>query len=260
MTSIKTFNRLDNKTKITLSITVIIVLIISGWVYYKSNLGGIDVYIQKKETSIFLDNKKIGTSKKDNDIVKIRGLSDGEYFLLINKQGHSPWRKNITIKDKEIKNIRTFSLPNSFDSYVKTVDFGGKENEIIDNISKTISESKISYDKNVMISKDGNKITATWIGEEESLPDFFCDNEKCDNNSLVLSSSTGIIKNIGFYPGRNDLILFAVGNGIFAIEIDRKDIQNFQPLYVGQSPSFSVDRDISTLYIKDFDSIVGIVL
>ena len=67
-----------------------------------------------------------------------------------------------------------------------------------------------------------------------------------DDNAVLKTSITAI----DFYKNREDVVLISSGDGVFALEIDSENIQNFQPIYKGKSPVF-VKKDSSSIYILD---------
>jgi len=99
----------------------------------------------------------------------------------------------------------------------------------------------------IWLSEDNTEIRAEWIGELP-LPYYFTDKE------INVFRSPNIIHSFQFYPSRRDIVLFAVQNSIFAIELDNRSTRNFQPVYKGREPRFTIIG--STLYIIDGNSLL----
>ncbi len=118
---------------------------------------------------------------------------------------------------------------------------------------------KISPRGKVGLWREGNKIFAKWLKSDRTLPYYFCEgnNENCKEIVIVFNSPS-VIKSLDFYPGRDDVVVIAVENGIFAIEIDQRKIQNFQPIYKGVDPYFLVTDGV--FYVKDKEVIIKINL
>ena len=57
------------------------------------------------------------------------------------------------------------------------------------------------------------------------------------------------VRGAAFMPKRDDVLMVAIENGVFAIEIDGRSRRNLQPLYKGKSPTFAVLEKI--IYILD---------
>lgn len=104
----------------------------------------------------------------------------------------------------------------------------------------------ISKEK-VDIWYEGSNIFARWKGQIESVPVFFCEENECSEKILVYTAPSPIT-HIDFLPSRNDVIIFSSSNGIYAVEINKTQPQNIQPLYK-KSANFRVSDD-GLIYIK----------
>ncbi|MCH7883160.1 hypothetical protein IIA95_01965 [Patescibacteria group bacterium] len=89
---------------------------------------------------------------------------------------------------------------------------------------------------------DSREIWVEWL-RDGPLPYYF----KVKKEMIFHTRSE--IKNISFYPGRDDVILLAIENGVFALEIDGRGTRNFQPIYKGKDPTFA--RLDDAIYILD---------
>jgi hypothetical protein len=93
-----------------------------------------------------------------------------------------------------------------------------------------------------------------WLGDENVVPYYICPPEipsEC-RFPLELFQAYPTVRNIDFFPSRDDLIIFAAGNGIYAREIDgRGDGRLLQPIYKGKSPTFSVLNNKNSIYVLD---------
>ncbi|MEK7081447.1 MAG: PEGA domain-containing protein [Patescibacteria group bacterium] len=116
---------------------------------------------------------------------------------------------------------------------------------------------KVSPRGKVGLWREGNQILAKWLKSDRSLPYYFCEgnNENC-REIIAIFNSASVVRSLDFYPGRDDVVVIAVENGIFAIEIDSRKTQNFQPIYKGVDPYFIIDGN--TFYVKDKDAIIKI--
>jgi len=99
----------------------------------------------------------------------------------------------------------------------------------------------------IWITNNGTRIMAEWM-KESPLPYYFSEKE------LVVFESPSRIKSIAYYPGRRDIILLAIQNNIFAIELDDRSTRNFQPVYKGRDPFFARAGD--ALYILDGNALL----
>jgi len=65
------------------------------------------------------------------------------------------------------------------------------------------------------------------------------------------------IKAIDFYKNREDVILMALAEGVYALGIDYKTEQNLQPIYKGKNPLF-VKKDDNSIYILDNNNLMEV--
>jgi len=249
--------------KILIGIVIVSVLFISYGVWTHLRSGSIDVYIEKRGATIFLDKKKVGTSNADDQTITLKRVGSGEHSVLVYMKGYYPWEKTIRVKTGAVTPARSFFVMKDITpSYIKTKFTNAERSNLEKKFSKPTEGRKISFfgEGNVEIRKEKNKIFATWLGDTSSLPDFFCNNIECKNSLLVFSSDKQSIGMLDFYPGRDDVVLFSLDKNIYAIEIDKKSNQNFQPVYTGTSPVFTIEKQSSMVYVKDGDVLFGIAL
>lgn len=64
----------------------------------------------------------------------------------------------------------------------------------------------------------------------------------------MVFQTKSLIRGAAFLPKRDDIIMVAIENGVFAREIDGRGVRNFQPVYKGKEPNFVVlDNEIYVL-------------
>jgi len=208
-----------------------------------------------ENTKVFLDNKKVRIQFTLPYGRAAKNVIPGDHTFLVFKSGHWPWVKNITIVAKEESRISPFLISKNVSGIIITEnddEYGQILNAINENIVPREETALLSYEGNVKIWVSGNAVMAEWVGDTDSLPYFFCtDDFACEGVVEVVNSQTEL-RNISFYKDREDIVIIASQNGIFAIEIDKRGTtQNFQPIYKGASlPRFAV-KDTETLYIRD---------
>ena len=253
-------------TLIIVAFIAIVLFMISP--HQSDKLADVSIFVPESGTKVFFDNKKEVITTKDNETVVIKDVTAGAHLILTHKDGYWPWSKAITVEEAENISLSTFGITQSpalanIPKYIKS-DLSG-ENETYTSImehlesDKSVSK-KYSSDRNTVIESTGQNIIASWKGDPELRPAYFCDEDACSDTITVLPQNREV-RNIDFYPGRDDLILFAAENRVYVIELDARDIQNIQPLYeslLGQ-PEFvrTIDRGV---YIKDGDKLYLVTL
>lgn len=122
---------------------------------------------------------------------------------------------------------------------------------------RAVSDDGMStiYTATTTKTDDVKSIFIAWE-DKASIPSYFCDPE-CVEALEITRVGTGI-RNMAFFPGRNDVVIFATANGVFAIEADSRGTHNFQSLYKGEAPD--VRRDGNTVYVKDGDRLLSFSL
>ncbi len=258
-------NKSTTQTKILIIVAISVLMLISYGLWTEYNSGKIAILVPYQGSSIFLDSKEINTTNHNNQVITLKRLSPGVHSVLVYSNERYPWEKTTEVK----KGITIKMFP-----FLMRMKLSNKSSGIITKLTdeellkieplfeKQKQDSFISFlgDGNLEIKKDGNSIWATWLGDNISIPTFFCNREECKDTINIFTSETKLIKNIGFYPGREDVVIFSLDNSIFAIEINRSGTQNFQPIYTGENPDFAIDTQNSLLYTKDGDLVFGVNL
>lgn len=152
-------------------------------------------------------------------------LRKGEHNIILSKEGYWPWAKDINIIKKENIEITPFFVPQNSSGVL----IGENDSEYYKLLSL--------FNKNLISTEVFEKIT----------------------NSVIKTQ----IKAIDFYKDRTDVVLVAVNEGVYALEINEQNInqidnsinQNLQPIYKGNDPLF-VKNDNNSLYILDNNNLM----
>lgn len=233
--------------------------------FYKT--GGLYVSSPLTGSKIFVNNKE----KKETNIFQgglfLQSLKPGQYSVLVAKDGYWPWQKNLTIKEQFVTEARAFLLPKDTKGKVilrenySPLEIS-KYDEILVNLKATTTEyTRFTPNQKEKLWWDPqkNEIWVRWLGEKQSLPYFFCDDLVCQEEKLILRS-VFLIRNVDFYPKRRDVILVAVQNSIYALEIDGRGGRMLQPIYKGKDPVFITYKNENLIYILDEDNLIEVKL
>lgn len=267
----------------------VVILYTSGYRlqgFHLVETGGIYIYSPEAGSVIYIDsNEERETNVFQKDYF-VQDLTPGTYSVLIAKEGFWPWIKEVSVEERIVSEAIAFLIPKDPKSDVipmttleivvkkngatTTVETANKEyNDALllfkspslgiatTTLSGTTTTQKISHRGRVALWQEDNRILVRWLKDAESLPNYFCRGDIC-NDTVIVFSSPDIVRSFDFYPGREDVILIAVQTGVYAIEIDARKAQNFQPVYKGLGPSFITSDN--TLYIKDGNNIFRIVM
>lgn len=252
--------------------TFVVALFIVGFLSYSGywfgdgfrivKTGSIALLELQDGVSVFVDNRRHGyRDQTDPGSVVIKRTTPGVHSVLVAKDGFWPWLKDVQIsKDTEITLTPFLVKRNPKGELV------AKENGDLDAVEERFALSALPDAENKQTSPDGliafwvheNSVMVEWFGSSSDIPASFCDTQDCEVIQEVFSSLDPI-KSAGFYRSRNDILILASANNIFAIEIDLRGTQNFQPIYKGTNPRFIADGT-DFLIIKDEEFIFRITL
>ena len=65
----------------------------------------------------------------------------------------------------------------------------------------------------------------------------------------IIVNTVSKVLSFEFFPGRNDLLILSVGDGIFVSEIDDRSSQNLQKVVSGSGYDFRI-KDGKEIYLK----------
>jgi hypothetical protein len=105
-----------------------------------------------------------------------------------------------------------------------------------------------------------NEIWFEWLGDKTAIPYYLCDIKPCKSTVYLISSFSFPLKNAEFFPGRRDLLIAAVQNSVFALELDKRGGQQTRPIYKGKDPTFTVFPNEKKAYVLDEGVLIAINL
>ncbi len=213
-----------------------------------------------KNIAVFLDGVERQIAVNDGSIV-IERLSPGEHTFILSKDGYWPWQKIFDVKSGErivaapffiTQNVSGVAITQADPEYFKLRELSSTRS--IPSTARKLS----SNDESVSVWFEGTTLMAQFNADETQAPQYFCTEEKCKEPITVLSFG-GPVRNIVFYKDRNDLVVVAVDDLIAALELDSRGTRNFQPIYKGKSPTFSLSAG-GTLIVTDDAALMEIPL
>jgi len=259
---IMNYIRENSSVRILAVVITASVLILFYGIWTELRFGKIEIYIPKGGTSILLDEKKVGITSTDGQIITLNRVRPGEHSILVYLQEYYPWKKRLTVNTGKSTKVRAFFVREKYTISHKKDGLSKDDTKKVALLFETNIDKKISLagDGNVEVKKEGGKIFASWVGGNTTQsPSYFCNEAKCNETVVVFESVDGAIDTFDFYPDREDVILFSIKNGVYAIEIDKRGTQNFQPLYLNNNTSFRVD-DEGHIFIKEGERFFELLL
>lgn len=128
----------------------------------------------------------------------------------------------------------------------------------IENILAT-ERTNTRNDEKIWWEPETNKVFIDWLKDKTEIPYYLCEDKNCQL-PIQLFQGRFPIKNIEFFPGRKDVIILAVGNGVYALEVDGRNGRLAYPIYKGKSPTFTLINNEENIYVLDDNSIIKVYL
>lgn len=208
-------------------------------------------------SELYLDGERITEAEIDGDTVTLR-TSAGQHEVATDRTNYFPWQKTLDVDSGEHVVVGPYNIPAATNgAVVATTDTEYRA------ASQLLAQAKVPTKESPIVSRDG-KIEAYVDGQslvaevkEGEPPQSFC-GASCETTKQVVTLDAEV-RGLSFLPGRNDVLLMAVQDGVFAIEMDTRGTQNFQVLYRGIRPTFAASPE-GLIYLRDNDTIFKVFL
>ncbi|MCK5286095.1 MAG: hypothetical protein KAJ58_02630 [Candidatus Pacebacteria bacterium] len=206
----------DNKQLLFMGVLILILGALLYSNYNKKQNGFLQINSLDETLVIYIDNNE-ETSK--NDINPEFKIKKGIHSVIVYKEGHWPWTKEVEILGEETLEINPFFISQNTSGF------------IIEKADSEYWNILAMFRKNLISEEALNTISSIEIKDQ--------------------------ITAIDFYKNREDVVLMALTDGIYALGVDYKTEQNLQPIYKGKSPSF-VKKDDNNIYILDNNNLMEV--
>jgi hypothetical protein len=209
-------------------ITIIFVAMLAGLygVWSEETTGEIVLSAPVYGTAVIVDGKLAGESKSANEQMLYK-YPAGVHTVIVSRGDFWPWTRDVILKAKETKTLHPF---------------------LVRKETKPAQIAPSVYDGNAISKNPEYAEALALIGDARIKEDI-----------APLLNETGIknARAADYFPGRTDVLIVAVTDGIFAVETGTNTPRNFQPIYKGTEPTF-VKTDNDVLIVKDGTSIYRI--
>ncbi len=209
-----------------------------------------------KETSVFQKN------------IFVQNLRPGSYEVKVEKEGLQSWTKRLVVFPQRVTEGYAFLLPQAIEpvsipeflvegtSTSTSKKLEKKNPEYATALSLFATTTKVATSSEFVKTRRKLSVVnvegvlhATWKGDIDSVPHYFCQNESC-NEEIILETKTKV-KTFDFFPGRDDLLVVALSQGVYAIEIDNRSTQNIQTIHEASGSDFRIRNDEIIILEKD---------
>jgi len=230
--------------------------------------GGIYVSTPEANTSVFIGNDLEGVSSFFKKEIMVSNLKPDQYLVLVANDTFWPWAKFVSVERGEVEAFFPLLVPKVISSLeIEKKDPSHKEISALFLETATTTRT-VRKEVRVWLNDESNTVFAQWLNDNDSAPNYFCSTVaatattskslNCLEPIIVFHSSVPI-QTFDFYPLRDDAIILAIDNGVYAVELDHRTYQNFYPLFRGSTPDFRVTED-DELFIKDEEKIISLNL
>lgn len=230
--------------------------------------GGIFVSVPESGADAYINNSIVEQTGIFQRNVFVQDLKPGLYDFKIKKNGFQSWSKQLQVFPKTVTVAHPFLLPE--EPTLVEIPIFENDGEVQISATSTTAPSSMKlapqkqnpeYKKilalfatttspnpkrKLLVKNVRGVLHVSWTGSTESIPYYFCVSEICQKEVLVKPSSK--LRSFEFYPGRDDLLILNLADGIYLTEIDDRSTQNIQTLVQGKNLDFRVDDGI--IYIK----------
>ena len=246
----------------------------TGGLYISTDRSGIDISVNGESV------RKTGIIQKS---IFVQNLKPGVYQINISKEGLQSWNKSLRVFPEIVTEARPFLIKSepvlteiprlligdssALSSTNRNVSKKNSEYDLINVLflppglkSVSVKTATTSpYTKmlgDVLVKNSAGKLHVIWKGEKDSTPNYFCENA-CKLEIIVNTVSK--VLSFDFFPGRNDLLILSVEDGIFVSEIDDRSSQNVQKVVSGFGYDFRI-KDGKEIYLKKGLKIYSVTL
>ena len=248
-----------------------------------SKTGGLYISTDQSRIDISVNGEIVRKTGIIQKSIFVQNLKPGVYQINISKEGLQSWNKSLRVFPEIVTEARPFLIKSepvlteiprlligdssALSSTSQNVSKKNSEYDLINALflppdlkSLSVKPAKTSPDTkilgNVLVKNSAGKLHVLWKGEKDSTPNYFCENA-CKLEIIVNTVSK--VLSFDFFPGRNDLLILSVEDGIFVSEIDDRSSQNVQKVVSGFGYDFRI-KDGKEIYLKKGLKIYSVTL
>lgn len=215
--------------------------------------GTLIIEAPRPQLQITVDGTRRAVSTEAGETITLRDIPTGNHTVYVSHPRLHPWSKEPKVGADTTTTLRPFLVPKEpISRAIARSSTQGRRlrGAIAAAGTPDRADPIVSADGSVAAWMDDGVITARWLGTATNTPAFFCPGDEC-RETVTVTPTVSPIRNMSFYKDRNDVVIFAARDGVYALEIDpAARTQNFQPLYTGQEPRF-VPAGTSTIGVRD---------
>lgn len=197
----------------------------------------------RAESQVFIDNKRRGTVDV-NGSATFKAVKPGTRNIIVAESNSWPWAVNIDVTSKERITLQPLQILQETQ--------GTPLVDTEDPVRQRADETFAGYREPSHpqpLEHDGVRV---WVEGSSVLS---------QKNEMVhtVFSAQNPIRNVLWYGDRNDVIVVATQNNVFAIDLSQSELKNFQPIYTGAAPEAVADPVQSDhIFVRDAENVFSI--
>lgn len=231
----------NKRTKLIWSaVGIIIVLVLLFFARSDGTASTISITPPGAPATVYIDRSTVSPITSTTSPATY-GVSPGSKQILVARDGYWPWSQQIDIPEDETVELHPFLIEKSGRRVLQTTSeiTSALQDAQLEAVPTT-NAAALSPSGDIRVFVDnGTNIIAQWTGSTTTAPGFL----DCHENTCGVSVfNQAAVRQIEFYPDRDDVIFFATDTGVYAIDVNPRDeTQNFQPVVEGvRNPVFTI--------------------
>lgn len=234
--------------------------------------GGMYVFYPESGAEVYLNGVLSDQTSLFERGIFINELDPEVFSVEVRKTGYLPWKKTITVEERRVAEAYPFLVPETVSTssiqrfvtlasgtsvtnalYEDVVDlFTATTSKVVATSSvKTATSTQIVIRKDIALSITGankeKQLVASWKGTKDATPFYFCDSQRLMCKAS-LTVAQGDIRDVDFYPGRTDVVIYTTADGLYAAELDLRADQNVRKLLPG---TLQFKEDDQRVFVKE---------
>lgn len=253
--------------------------------------GGLYVAVEHSGTEIYINGELIRETGAFRRAFYVQDLDPGMYTIAVAREGHHAWEKSLEVFPQIVTEARAFNIPRDvglvpipkvLDSDVSQGTTTSVANPLYEEIvevfaatttvaelraASSLPETILPDDEvatttresgGMQLSREEDGVVASWTRSSESVPFYFCMPHGACVDEILVGPPDKVIEYFDFLPGDNSLVLLDMEDGVYVSEIDPRDVQNIQPLFLGEA----VDARVidGAIYLKEGTALFEVTL
>lgn len=230
--------------------------------------GGIFVSVPESGSEAYIDNFLVKQSGIFQRNIFIQNLKPGLHDVKVVKNGFQSWSKQLQVFPQTVTEAHSFLLPEELTLVeipvfmVERASIPGATSTAATSSAKLASNiqnpeyKKIltlfatttspNTKRKLLVKNIEGTLHISWTGSAANAPYYMCAGEICQKEILIKPGLKLI--SFDFFPGRDDLLIINLADGIYLTEIDNRSPQNIQNIFKGKNLDFRVDGGV--IYVK----------